>query len=238
MNNRTNLTSLSFLFICGLMFVLLINTGFSNLTYTEQVQVQPYKLIEMEKREIIEIKKMLTGEPATADYNIKSENETIQLSGKMLDEQLKGDLKGLGQEFVHAGKEHEIDPIFLAALAAQETGWGDSLLMGAPWNNVGGMTCMPDNYEEIFGESYPNPGCGSTVDGGTKWQKFQSIEDSIYFKAAYLKLRYLENGTETIEEIQKKYAPSNADNDQTGLNDYWVQNIVDIMNTVKSDIHS
>jgi beta-N-acetylglucosaminidase len=230
--------SLSFLLQCGLLFVLLTNTAFSNLNDQEQKHVQLNLLIEMEQREIKELKKMMKIEAATADYNISTNEEAIFFSGKELDQYLKGDLKGLGHDFVQAGKEHEIDPIFLAALAAQETGWGESQLMDSPWNNVGGITCMSENYEMIFGKSYPNPGCGETVPGGTKWQKFNSIEDSIHFKAAYLKIRYLENGSKTIAEIQKKYAPTNASNDQTGLNDYWVDNIVAIMNNVKSDINS
>ncbi|MFC4322943.1 glucosaminidase domain-containing protein [Litchfieldia salsa] len=233
-----NRLTLSFLLQFGLLFVLLTNTAFSNMNVAEEKHVQLNFLIELEQKDMNELQKMIKSKKTTSNDNIQKKKEEIHLSGNDLDQHLKGDLKGLGREFVQAGKEHEIDPIFLAALAAQETGWGDSLLMESPWNNVGGITCMPENYEKVFGKNYPNPGCEETVTGGTKWQKFLSIEDSIKFKAAYLKLNYLENGSKTIEEIQKNYAPSNASNDQTGLNDYWIDNIVSIMNHVKRNIYS
>ncbi|MFT4413015.1 glucosaminidase domain-containing protein [Fredinandcohnia humi] len=170
---------------------------------------------------------------ASKNYKIERENIENQITGQELDKHLKGNLKGLGQDFVKSGEEQNIDPVFLAALAAQETGWGDSDLADAPWNNIGGITCMPDIYENIFGENYPNPGCEELVKGGTKWQKFNSIEDSIRFKAIYLKEYYVENGKETIGEIQTTYAPNQAKNDQSGLNNNWVKNIVSIMNDVK-----
>lgn len=210
--------------------------------YSEPKQKQPNieGLIEHEYDEIqiIHEAQKLIVEPATNEYNISTFKSNITFSGKELDQYLKGDLRGLGKQFVKAGEENGIDPVFLAALAAQETGWGESKLMESPWNNVGGMICMPENYEAVFGESYENPGCLESVPGGTKWQKFLSVEDSIYFKAAYLKMFYLENGRKTISEIQEKYAPYNASNDQTGLNDYWTENIVKIMNDVKDELHS
>ncbi|MEH7225911.1 glucosaminidase domain-containing protein [Bacillus sp. JJ1566] len=171
-------------------------------------------------------------EMASKNYNIEQENT---ISGSELDKHLKGNLKGLGPNFVESGEEHDIDPIFLAALAAQETGWGNSDIASSPWNNIGGITCMPEIYTNIFGEDYPNPGCGQLVVGGTNWQKFLSIEDSIRFKAIYLKQYYVQNGNETIGEIQTVYAPSEAANDATGLNNHWVKNIVSIMNDVKDE---
>ncbi|MDR4889361.1 glucosaminidase domain-containing protein [Fredinandcohnia sp. QZ13] len=169
---------------------------------------------------------------ASKNYNVEQENT---ISGPELDKHLKGNLKGLGPNFVKSGEEHDIDPVFLAALAAQETGWGNSDIASSPWNNIGGITCMPDIYSNIFGEDYPNPGCEALVQGGTNWQKFLSIEDSIRFKATYLKQYYVENGNETIGEIQTVYAPSQAANDATGLNNNWVKNIVSIMNDVKAE---
>ncbi|RFB15149.1 hypothetical protein DZB84_14705 [Bacillus sp. HNG] len=169
---------------------------------------------------------------ASKNYNVEQENT---ISGPELDKHLKGNLKGLGPNFVKSGEEHDIDPVFLAALAAQETGWGNSDIASSPWNNIGGITCMPDIYANIFGEDYPNPGCEALVEGGTNWQKFLSIEDSIRFKAIYLKQYYVENGNETIGEIQTVYAPSQAANDATGLNNHWVKNIVSIMNDVKAE---
>lgn len=173
--------------------------------------------------------------PITRHYNIKRSPQTIAVTGATLDQKLKGNLEGLGSEFVEAGKKNQIDPSFLVALAAQETGWGNSEISSPPINNVGGITCMPKQYKQVFGPDYPNPGCAQIVAGGTKWQKFNSIEDSIHFKAAYLKNNYVDEGKDTIAEIKTKYAPNNANNDKQGLNNYWEKNIVAIMKNLKKD---
>lgn len=201
----------------------------------EKINQQEQKIEEEKTKQQEQQSQPVQNKPvqmASQNYNVEQENT---ISGQELDKHLKGNLKGLGQNFVKSGEEHDIDPIFLAALAAQETGWGNSEIASSPWNNIGGITCMPDIYADIFGADYPNPGCEQLVDGGTDWQKFLSIEDSIRFKAIYLKQYYVENGNETIGEIQTVYAPSEADNDATGLNNHWVENIVSIMNDVKAE---
>ncbi|MEH7383329.1 glucosaminidase domain-containing protein [Bacillus sp. JJ1533] len=229
----------AFLYLIGVLFII----GCSVFTTIHHSKAET---IEKHNNQVQEIKKEKINQQeqqsqhveskpvqmASKNYNVEQENT---ISGSELDKHLKGNLKGLGHNFVKSGEEHDIDPIFLAALAAQETGWGNSDIASAPWNNIGGITCMPDIYANIFGEDYPNPGCEQLVDGGTNWQKFLSIEDSIRFKAIYLKQYYVENGNETIGEIQTVYAPNEAANDATGLNNHWVKNIVSIMNDVKAE---
>ncbi|WP_078546668.1 glucosaminidase domain-containing protein [Litchfieldia alkalitelluris] len=235
--NIRNPISIFFILISAIAIFLLFKQSSSLIinTNTQQNDHHIKEIIETEQREIEQLI-TLQEQIASEDSLISKKSSSISLSADELNEVLKGELQGLGHEFIKAGKEYGIDPVFLVALAAQETGWGESTLMASPWNNVGGITCMPHNYEEIFGEQYQNPGCGETIDGGTKWQKFNSIEDSIHFKAAYLKSSYLENGTKTISGIQEKYAPSNALNDQSGLNHYWTENIVAIMKDIRNDL--
>lgn len=226
------------LFIGGFITVLIISIFVSN-HYTDAEDkaktIQQEETKKDEKNNIDE-KKQTQQKVVKASKNYKVEqNTTAPITAEELDKHLKGNLKGLGNVFVESGEEQSIDPVFLAALAAQETGWGDSDISQAPWNNIGGITCMPEIYEDVFGKDYPNPGCEELVQGGTKWQKFLSIEDSIKFKAIYLKKYYVEDGKETIGEIQTAYAPNNASNDSTGLNNHWVKNIVSIMNNVKEN---
>lgn len=221
----------AFLFMSS--FLLIITVSFS-LSYKDTIpqDTEISKVIKLENE--LEIKTPKTMKKVSPTYNITTETS---VTGKELDQSLSGAFKGLGHLFVQAAENNEIDPVFLVAVAAQETGWGQSDISSAPWNNIGGMICMPENYQEVFGSDYPNLGCAETVPGGTKWQKFLTIEDSIHFKAAYLKMMYVDNGKETITEIQKKYAPTNAANDREGLNNHWVKNVVSIMNSVKEKLY-
>lgn len=90
----------------------------------------------------------------------------------------------------------------LKAIAVHETGNGTN--PGSKnRNNVGGMM---------------------RTDGKGQ-QSFESIDAGIYALASLLKRNYIDKGLTTIEQIQKKYAPSGASNDPNGLNDYWVRGV-------------
>lgn len=54
---------------------------------------------------------------------------------------------------------------------------------------------------------------------------YDSIENGIDAYIRNLKKGYFDKGLNTIEDIQKKYAPINADNDPTGLNNNWVAGV-------------
>ncbi len=55
--------------------------------------------------------------------------------------------------------------------------------------------------------------------------KFDTVEES-YEKLVYvIKKYYIEKGLTTIEQIQKKYAPLNTENDPTNLNSYWTSSV-------------
>lgn len=58
-----------------------------------------------------------------------------------------------------------------------------------------------------------------------KFYTYNSTEDGIEAYIKNLKNGYFDKGLDTIEEIQKKYAPLNAENDPTGLNDNWISGV-------------
>ena len=58
-----------------------------------------------------------------------------------------------------------------------------------------------------------------------KFYTYSSVEDGIDAYIRNLKNGYFDKGLDTIEKIQSKYAPINADNDPTGLNNNWVSGV-------------
>jgi beta-N-acetylglucosaminidase len=113
---------------------------------------------------------------------------------------LGGKLKGMGEVFVRAGKQFNIDPALLTAVAQHETGNGKSRAANEK-NNIAGMMGINGL------KSYP------------------SIEDSIMDMARNLSKNYLGAGLSSIAKIGAKYAPIGADNDPTGLNNHWVTGV-------------
>lgn len=55
--------------------------------------------------------------------------------------------------------------------------------------------------------------------------KYDSVEDGIDAYIRNLKNGYFDKGLNTIEKIQAKYAPLNAENDPTGLNNNWISGV-------------
>lgn len=60
---------------------------------------------------------------------------------------------------------------------------------------------------------------------GKSQQSFGSIDEGIYALASLLKRKYIGRGLNTIEKIQKVYAPNGVDNDPTNLNQHWVSGV-------------
>lgn len=54
---------------------------------------------------------------------------------------------------------------------------------------------------------------------------YGSVEDGIDAYIRNLKKGYFDEGLDTIEKIQGKYAPLNAANDPTGLNNNWINGV-------------
>ncbi|MCQ2978240.1 MAG: glucosaminidase domain-containing protein [Clostridia bacterium] len=55
--------------------------------------------------------------------------------------------------------------------------------------------------------------------------KYETRSDGIKAFVNLLYGGYFKKGYDTIEKIQTKYAPTNADNDPNGLNNYWVSGV-------------
>src|SRR5690606_6004226 len=54
---------------------------------------------------------------------------------------------------------------------------------------------------------------------------FPSWEENIATVARGLRTGYIDDGLDTIDEIQKRYCPVGAANDPTGLNANWLRNV-------------
>lgn len=63
-----------------------------------------------------------------------------------------------------------------------------------------------------------------------KFYTYNTIEEGIEAYIKNLKNGYFEKGLNTIEEIQKKYCPVGAENDPTGLNNYWLDGVTNLYN--------
>ncbi|MFB7817429.1 glucosaminidase domain-containing protein [Paenibacillus chitinolyticus] len=109
-------------------------------------------------------------------------------------------MAGTGSAFYEAGRKYGIDPAFLAAVAMHETGNGASNAVKSK-NNVGGMM------------------------GKNGLMSFGSVQEGIDAMARNLKKNYFDQGLNTVESIQKKYAPIGAANDPTSLNKNWVNGV-------------
>ena len=93
------------------------------------------------------------------------------------------------------------------AIARHECGYKDNQYLSNAFknkNNVGGMMY----YDTTTKSSY--------------LISFDTIDDGVEAFVSNLKRNYFNMGLDTIEKIQPKYAPVNAQNDPYGLNEFWV----------------
>jgi hypothetical protein len=107
-------------------------------------------------------------------------------------------MAGSGAAFVTSGTVWRVDPRLLVAIAGAESSFGR-------------ITCGPFN---AWGY-----GCPNNPFGWTSWA------DAIDTVARGLRTNYLAEGRTSVLLIQRKYAPSGAANDPTGLNNHWVANV-------------
>ena len=111
---------------------------------------------------------------------------------------VRSPMAGQGAAFVTAGAQWSIDPRFLVAISGAESSFGS-------------ITCARFN-----GWGYGCPNHPFT---------FISWADAINTIAQGLRTNYLDQGRTTVSLVQQKWAPSNAANDPTGLNNYWIANV-------------
>lgn len=124
-----------------------------------------------------------------------------------LENSLEGKLSGTAMHFINAGKQYDIDPSLLAAIAIHETGNGSSKAVHEKLNVAGMM-------------------------GKDGLRSYSSLEESIFDMARNLRENYLNKGKSTIAAIGAKYAPIGASNDPTGLNNHWVNGVSKFYNNL------
>ena len=96
------------------------------------------------------------------------------------------------------------------AIARHECGYKDNQYLSNAFknkNNVGGMMY----YDTTTNSSY--------------LMSFDTIDAGVEAFVSNLKRNYFNLGLDTIEKIQPKYAPANAQNDPYGLNEFWVSGV-------------
>jgi beta-N-acetylglucosaminidase len=150
--------------------------------------------------------------PSISDQNIPlSTDESLSFNSinpQKIDQVLDGKLKGMGEAFIRAGKQFNIDPALLAAISQHETGNGKSHAANEK-NNIAGMM------------------------GINGLKSYSSIEESIIDMARNLSKNYVGLGLSSISKIGAKYAPRGAGNDPTGLNNHWVSGVSKYFDNLK-----
>src|SRR5690606_38345725 len=106
-------------------------------------------------------------------------------------------LIGKGAVFVREGKANGVDPRLLVAIARAESSLG---------SDPGAIS-----INNAFGWGPHRP--------------FPSWEENIATVARGLRTGYIDDGLDTIDEIQKRYCPVGAANDPTGLNANWLRSV-------------
>lgn len=107
-------------------------------------------------------------------------------------------MTGQGAAFVASGGQWQVDPRLVVAIAGAES-------------NFGQITCAPFNG---WGWGCPNGP-----------YEFTSWADGIDTVMKGLRTNYLSEGRTSVALIHQKYAPVGAENDPTGLNDNWTNNV-------------
>lgn len=123
----------------------------------------------------------------------------------------KSPMAGSGAAFIAAGEKYGIDPRFVVAIACSESACGKVTCGGAGSHNAWGWGC-------------PNSP-----------KRFDSWADGFETVSKGLKEGYIDEGRTSVKKIQEKYAPSNAANDPTGLNNHWVKNVTKFLTEMGGD---
>ena len=103
------------------------------------------------------------------------------------------------------------------AIARHECGYKDNQYLSNAFknkNNVGGMMY----YDTTTNSSY--------------LMTFDTVDAGVEAFVSNLKRNYFNLGLDTIEKIQPKYAPVNAQNDPYGLNEFWVSGVKSFYNDI------
>lgn len=126
---------------------------------------------------------------------------------KRISTPLQGVMKENGGYIMKYCQEYDVNQFLVIAIINHETDYGKSNAIKT-LNNVAGIM---------------NPKTGELQD-------FKSIESSVRTLCKVLRNEYFNKGLNTIEKIQKLYAPVGAANDPKGLNKSWLPNVTKLYN--------
>ena len=144
--------------------------------------------------------------PTTSTIKTYDEPVVVSIEDK-LNERLQGALKNHGDSFVRYGETYDVDPFLLAAISVHETGNGSSKA-AKQLKNAGGI--MANANKGIL-------------------KSFISINSSIEYMAWLLRGSYLDGrNIHSIKDIGNVYCPVGANNDPTGLNNYWIGGVTNV----------
>lgn len=159
--------------------------------------------------DIVESASSLRSKNSAGSVNGGFSAHYTDIDSSAINKRLGGVLANHGQDFISAGKKYDINPALLAAISMHETGNGTSSA-AINKNNLGGMMSSD----------------------GSGLMQFATFGEGLDKMASNLKRLYLDDGLDTIEKIQKRYAPNGAANDPTGLNSHWVGGVTNFYNRI------
>jgi len=160
--------------------------------------------VELKKTDLTIAKQEISIEKIVTKPVFNPDDITIPcgLSEDELEIMLRKSLSGLAKSFLKAEEEYGINAIFLASLAAEESGWGESNYAQTR-NNLFGFAAYTSNSDNA--------------------KRFKSFHESIMKAAQVLKKDYLTEGASyyrgtSVSDIHKTWA----------ANPKWSNNIISI----------
>ena len=123
------------------------------------------------------------------------------------------ELDSTSQLIKNISDKHNLDWKLAIAISRHETGHYTSRAF-KELHNIGGNYGLRDGIYQLM--------------------KFETLESGIDFFIKNLKRNYIDMGIITIEDIQKKYAPLNVENDPNNLNKHWVSVVNNIYNSLEN----
>lgn len=122
-----------------------------------------------------------------------------------------GKFSGYADTFISVAQSQGIDPILFVSIALHETGNGTSNAV-INKNNPGGLMNPATGSKELF--------------------VYSSLEEGIKAMGKTLHNRIIKDGLTTIDRLGNVYAPVGAANDPNGLNQHWVGNVSEHVNSL------
>lgn len=122
-----------------------------------------------------------------------------------------GVLSGYEDTFISVAAAQGIDPVLFVSIAIHETGHGKSNAV-VNKNNPGGLMNPATGSKELF--------------------VYSSLTEGIEAMGKTLHNRIIKDGLTTIDRLGSVYAPVGAANDPNGLNQHWVGNVSQHVNSL------